>query len=90
MDYLPTRLPTQIESLVLLLATGSLYFILTYFIWNSEDESPVHFTVQTPEQCNRGWKGQVIDEPSIKVWTFYASNESQETLAADPTLRSLG
>ncbi|MCJ1359717.1 MAG: Meiotic Sister-Chromatid recombination aldehyde dehydrogenase [Icmadophila ericetorum] len=67
MDYLPTRLPTQIESLVLLLATGSLYFILTYFIWNSEDESPVHFTVQTPEQCNRGWKGQVIDEPSIKV-----------------------
>lgn len=66
--YLPTRLPTQVESLVLLFVSASLYLAFRHFRHN-EDESPVHFTIQTPDQCNSGWKAQVVDEPDIKVRT---------------------
>ncbi|KAL9613108.1 MAG: hypothetical protein Q9167_002325 [Letrouitia subvulpina] len=42
--------------------------ILSYtFACQVDYETPVDFLVPIPEQINSGWKGEVLDKPSIKV-----------------------
>jgi hypothetical protein len=48
----------------------SLLFVFTIFsyaVLNNGDERPVTFNVSIPEQCSPEWKGEVLDEPSIKA-----------------------
>ena len=37
-----------------------------------DEESPVFYSVDVPEQCGTSWEGKVLDKPSIKV-IFYAN-----------------
>jgi len=41
---------------------------LTYFLSHGHEKA-VKYEVAIPEQCKVGWKGKVLDEPSIKVRT---------------------
>ncbi|KAK3699707.1 Meiotic Sister-Chromatid recombination aldehyde dehydrogenase [Vermiconidia calcicola] len=40
---------------------------LLYRFLRQDEEQAVDFTVTAPEQCKPGWKGRILDEPTIKV-----------------------
>lgn len=37
------------------------------FVLPQDPETAVKYDVAIPEQCRPGWKGQQLDEPSLKV-----------------------
>ncbi|KAF4537504.1 Aldehyde dehydrogenase [Lasiodiplodia theobromae] len=50
-----------------LLATAAIT-TLFFFTWYTFDsEAAVDYSVEPPEQCSPGWKGRVLDEPSLKA-----------------------
>lgn len=55
-------------SKTIITALGALVTIwLLYRLLRSDPGKPVKFSVATPEQCAPGWKGQELDQPTIKV-----------------------
>lgn len=38
-----------------------------FFSRGQEDERAVVYAVKIPEPCQPDWKGEILDEPSIKV-----------------------
>lgn len=61
---------------------GSLWVATLAFIWitcRADPEAPVTYTVEPPAQAEPGWKGDVLQEPSIKV---YCSNPPIECFSA--------
>ena len=51
----------------------------------SHHEAPVAYSVPVPEQCKPGWKGDILEEPRIKV----RYNRTPRT-GADTSARLLG
>lgn len=53
------------------LLTGvAISFAGVIFQWTKPDpEAAVDFEVPLPPQCQPGWKGQVLEKPSLKVCT---------------------
>jgi len=47
------------------IAAASLW--LLYVLLRTDPEKAVDFTTPAPEQCRPGWRGRVLDDPSIKV-----------------------
>lgn len=41
--------------------------ILALSFWRALGYAAVSFTVPVPEQCNKEWKGEVLESPSIRV-----------------------
>jgi len=51
---------------------GSLWAVALSAIWffcRADPEQPVNYVVEPPEQAKPGWKGEVLDKPSLKVHT---------------------
>ncbi|KAH9874912.1 hypothetical protein J1614_004400 [Plenodomus biglobosus] len=49
---------------------GSLWVATLAFIWitcRADPEAPVKYSVEPPAQAEAGWKGEVLEKPSIKV-----------------------
>jgi hypothetical protein len=49
---------------------GSLWIAALSLIWftcRADPEEPVKYVVETPEQAKKGWKGQVLEKPQLKV-----------------------
>ena len=46
---------------------ATLYFL--YLLLRTDYEAPVPYHVPPPEQAQPGWKGQVLQEPTLKVRT---------------------
>lgn len=42
-------------------------FYLYFGVQGRDLEHPVHFVVPFPEQCQEGWEGRILDNPSIRV-----------------------
>ena len=40
---------------------------IKYSVLADDDERPVEFRVNVPEQCDPNWKGEVLPEPALKV-----------------------
>ena len=52
----------------------SIVFVLLVFkfaVLTDNEERPVTFSVPLPEQCNSDWKGEILDDPAIKVYTLF-------------------
>jgi hypothetical protein len=50
---------------------GALWIAALAFIWitcRADPEEPVKYEVETPEQARKGWKGQVLEKPQLKVY----------------------
>jgi hypothetical protein len=47
-------------------ALGALTLIVLYYLY-SEKEAAVPYHVEPPEQTRPGWKGKILDEPSLTV-----------------------
>lgn len=50
-----------------LAAVGALTLTLFYFLFRADPEAAVPYNVTPPEQIRPGWKGEVLEEPSLKV-----------------------
>lgn len=55
------------ELLVIAISTGFIFIVFNQIVLNDSAEQPVNFSVSTPEQCKPDWKGDVLEQPSIKV-----------------------
>lgn len=64
--FSPRNVP-WLKSVTTLAVLVVIYTILKYTVLVDEDETPVNFTVPVPKQCSPGWKGELLNEPSIKV-----------------------
>lgn len=64
------QLPTDLPWLEICIFFGSVIFVVTFFnyvVLSPDEERPVSFKIPIPEQCSPNWKGEVLEEPSIKV-----------------------
>jgi len=53
---------------IIALSIGSAVFVLSLrYLLISDPERAVDYEIPIPEQCKPGWKGEELDEPSIKV-----------------------
>ncbi|KAF7448950.1 PutA NAD-dependent aldehyde dehydrogenase [Pyrenophora tritici-repentis] len=49
---------------------GTLWIAALSLIWftcRADPEEPVKYVVETPEQAEKGWKGEVLENPGLKV-----------------------
>jgi len=50
---------------------GTLWIAALSFIWftcRADPEEPVKYAIETPEQAQKGWKGEVLESPGLKVY----------------------
>lgn len=76
--FLQDRNITSVELFYGIVAISVINFIfnaLSFFGVFSPDESPVAFDLPVPEEVKPGWKGEVLDKPSIKVCTVRSTTE---------------
>jgi hypothetical protein len=46
---------------------GALTLVFFYLLFKKDDEAPVPYHVAPPAEAALEWKGEVLDEPSLKV-----------------------
>ena len=69
-SFLRVFSPEQIPWLGLLVSfaiTGVVYLIFHHTVFREDHESPVHFTVPIPDHCKSGVKGEILENPNIRV-----------------------
>ena len=66
MDDPSARLP-WLEISILLLPIVFLLAAFKTIVLDEDEERFVHLKVPIPEQCSPDWKGEVLDEPTVKV-----------------------
>ena len=62
--------PAQLPWLEIAIFVSSVVFVLAVFkhvVLDDDEEGPINFKVPVPEQCSPEWKGEVLQEPTIKV-----------------------
>ena len=67
-----------LEILIFILSIGLVLTVFNYVVLNDSNEQPVAFDVPIPEQCGPQWKGEVLDQPSIKVFASHHSMSLQK------------
>lgn len=75
------QFPTDLPWLEIFIFFGSLIFVLTLFnqlVLSPDTEQPIPFKIPIPEQCSPTWKGEVLQEPSIKVPCHQDNHSSYE------------
>jgi hypothetical protein len=51
----------------LLSCIGISTLVLFYLLFRKDPEAAIPYNVTPPEQSKPGWKGQVLEEPALKV-----------------------
>ena len=77
---LPTGLPWP-EIIIALAAGAIIYIFYRYTVVGDGEDAVPDLNVPVPEQCEPGWQGELLDEPSIKVVT--ASVKGSESNVSD-------
>lgn len=65
-NHIHTEVP-WLDLIILVISTGFVFAVFNYTVLNDSAEQPISFNLPIPEQCNPHWKGEVLEEPSIKV-----------------------
>ena len=65
-SHLPDDVPWR-EVFIFLISILLSFAVWNYVCLNDSDEQPVSFHIPIPEQCNPTWRGDVLEQPSIKV-----------------------
>lgn len=55
-------------------AIGAVTLVAFYFLFRGDPEAAVPYNVTPPQQVKPGWKGEVLEEPSLKVRAEIASS----------------
>ena len=53
-------------------AIGTVTLLVFYFLFRRDTEAAVDYVVQPPAQTRPGWKGEILEELSLKV--FFPTN----------------
>lgn len=64
-------------SLSVLSAIGVATLFVLYFLLRKDDEAPVPYQVTPPEQVRPGWKGEVLEEPNLKVCSTRTASSAE-------------
>lgn len=64
----PVQLPF-VQISILLLSVVFVFAAFKYIVLDDDEERPVQLEVPVPEQCSPEWKGEILDEPTIKVFS---------------------
>jgi hypothetical protein len=48
-------------------AVGAVTVCALYLLLRTDAEASVPYTIEPPEQARPGWKGDVLDKPTLKV-----------------------
>lgn len=56
-----------LEILIFVLSVVLVFTAFKIIVLDNDEERPVDFTVPVPKQCSPEWKGEILDEPTIKV-----------------------
>ncbi|CAD6579898.1 MAG: Meiotic Sister-Chromatid recombination aldehyde dehydrogenase [Alectoria sarmentosa] len=62
----PVQLPV-VQISIFLLSVVFVSAAFKYIVLDDDEERPVQLEVPVPEQCSPEWKGEVLDEPTIKI-----------------------
>jgi hypothetical protein len=57
-----------------LAAVGAVTLCTLYLLLRTDVEAPVPYSVEPPEQARSGWKGEVLEQPTLKVSVLFLSN----------------
>ena len=68
-DWQPLRTMEHLDeySTYVLSAVGAATLYFLYLLLRTDAEAPVPYNVTPPEQAQPGWRGQVLQEPTLKV-----------------------
>lgn len=64
----PVQLPF-VQISIFLLSVVFVFAAFKYIVLDDDEERPVQLKVPVPEQCSPEWKGEILDEPTIKVFS---------------------
>jgi hypothetical protein len=53
--------------LLTVVVLGVLSLLALRWVLISDPEAPVSYSLTVPEQCRDDWKGEILEEPSIRV-----------------------
>jgi hypothetical protein len=66
LNHLPDQVP-WLEVLIFIISIICVITAFNYTVLNDSDEQPANCHVPLPKQCDPEWKGEVLEQPSIKV-----------------------
>jgi len=66
LSHFPIEVPL-FGLLIFIVSIGFVFTIFNYTVLNDSAEQPITFNIPIPEQCKPDWKGEVLEEPSIRV-----------------------
>ena len=73
------QFPTDLPWLEICIFFGSIVLVISVFnhvVLSPDEERPIPFRVPIPKQCSPEWKGELLEEPSIKVGRWLTSVSS--------------
>ena len=74
-------LPDQViwlEISIFVISIVLIFTVFNYTVLNDSDEQPVNFEIPVPKQCDPEWKGELLEQPGIKVPSADESMSLQE------------
>ena len=57
----------EAANIYILGAIGTATLLIFYFLFRTDVEAAVEYHVEPPVEARPGWKGEVLEEPSLKV-----------------------
>lgn len=85
MDNPPVQLP-WLEISIFLLSIVIIFAALKIIVLNDDEERLVHFQVPVPEQCSPDWKGEILEDPTVKVPSPFAVAVRELTRVTGPRI----
>ncbi|KAL2055014.1 hypothetical protein ABVK25_004836 [Lepraria finkii] len=58
---------TWLEISIFVISIVLIFTVFNYTVLNDSDEQPVNFEIPVPKQCDPEWKGELLEQPGIKV-----------------------
>jgi hypothetical protein len=68
------RITARADGDFYILFYGTLWIAALSVIWvfcRADPEKPVKYVVEPPEQAKPGWKGEVLEKPTLKVQSLF-------------------
>ncbi|KAK3176145.1 hypothetical protein OEA41_007467 [Lepraria neglecta] len=56
-----------LEISIFVISIVLIFTVFNYTVLNDSDEQPVNFEIPVPKQCDPEWKGELLEQPGIKV-----------------------
>lgn len=69
---------TWLEISIFVISIILIFTVFNYTVLNDSEEQPANFEIPVPKQCDPEWKGELLEQPGIKVLSADESTSLQE------------